>query len=844
MSAAGIDESPPPGSSAGVLPTARPRGEGRAAAAPQRKGKTIAAERARQRGPEVREADTPGPREPIFAAGFAALCALLTLVFFREFVLRPGTMPFGSDMLEEAYPLRNFAVEELAAGRPFPVWNPFSYSGIPFLETLPYPVYYPTSLLYFLIPLGRAIGWTFVLHFFAAGIFMFAFARRLGVSRWGAALAGLAFMLNGYLVSHLYAGQDGRMFAMSLMPLVFYFLRVGLDTRRLGPYLLMGGVVALQIFTPHVQVMYFSSLAAAAYFVTEAVRSWRREGPRTALAHAWKFGAAFTLAAVVAAVELWPTWTFLKWGVRGVLTGYAYASSWAMPPSELSALIAPDLVGSLESYWGTNPFKLHTEYLGAIPLLLAFAALLWGEARRVLFWALLGLAALIFALGAATPLHRLAYYVIPMIKSFRAPAMMIGVTAFCVATLAGLGFDAARAGFRGRRAAHDKERSTPVSWNARALAFWGLAAIVFFAWLLAAAAPETLAALTGAPGGEVADSGRAAARALAASRLVPSLGITALVWLAGAAILWWGVRGGRLPIAACAAALAFLLVIDLWRVDSRYLHVVEIERAFESGPAVEYLKAQEEPFRILPLPGSLGPNQSVLHRLESVGGLQKFRLVWYDRLIGGATLKNIALLPLWRVLNVRYVLSTQPLQAGFTRVHEGATAVYQWEGDAPRAWVAQESRVVDDEQALALLSDPAFDVRNVALLAEPPPEREEQSSPEPTSPERSSSVRYLEYTPNALEAEVVAAVPSMALFSEAYHPYWEATVDGRVTPVLRADVALRAVPVPAGTHRVRMEYRPRAFERARLVSLLGLAAALAYALAASPAFRAFRQRTR
>ena len=752
-------------------------------------------------------------------------------------------MPFGTDMLEEAFPLRNFAVEELKAGRPFPVWNPFAYSGIPFLETLPYPVFYPTSLLYFVISLGRAIGWSFVIHFCAAGIFMFALARRLGISRWGAALAGLAFMFNGYLVSHLYAGQDGRMFAMTLIPLVFYFLRVGLDTGRLAPFLLMGGAVALQIFTPHVQIMYFSSLAAVAYFLSEAAGIWRRSGPRPALAAASRFTAGYALAALVAAVQLWPTFTFLRWAVRGAEAGYVYASSWALPPGELSALIAPDLFGSLHTYWGPNFFKLHTEYMGAVPLVLALAAVLWAGRRRTLFWALLLLGSLLFALGAATPVHRLAYAFVPMIKSFRAPSMMIAVAAFAVATLAGFGFDAL-AGLRRRR-------EVPGWREGRSLVFLGVAALLVLAWILGAAAPQTLASLVG--GGEAELGGqRAAARAEALRAFPASFGIGVFAWLIAAGVLWWGLGRGAVAPPLAAAVLAGLLVLDLWRVDARYLGVVEIEREFAPGPADAFLARQEPPFRILALHGAMGPNEPILRRLEAVWGLQKFRLAWYDTLLGGSEAANLQRLPLWRVLNVRYVISQLPLDLpDLSRAFEGEPAVYRWEGEAPRAWIAAESRVTSDGEALRLLSDPAFEAHRVVLLAEPveppPPasavparDRAVESPAEgaldanparEAAPPPRAGVRYLEYAPNWLEAEVTAAAPSFAVFSEAYHPYWEATVDGRPAEVARADLALRAVAVPAGSHRVRMEYRPRAFERARIVSLGALAAVFAYAAA-------------
>jgi uncharacterized membrane protein YfhO len=46
--------------------------------------------------------------------------------------------------------------------------------------------------------------------------------------------------------------------------------------------------------------------------------------------------------------------------------------------------------------------------------------------------------------------------------------------------------------------------------------------------------------------------------------------------------------------------------------------------------------------------------------------------------------------------------------------------------------------------------------------------------------------------------------------ADTYDPGWKATVDGRDAPLLRANLAFRAVPVDAGRHTVEMRYRPAA----------------------------------
>ena len=79
---------------------------------------------------------------------------------------------------------------------------------------------------------------------------------------------------------------------------------------------------------------------------------------------------------------------------------------------------------------------------------------------------------------------------------------------------------------------------------------------------------------------------------------------------------------------------------------------------------------------------------------------------------------------------------------------------------------------------------------------------------------------------DSVRVDVDAPAPGWLLVNETFYPGWTATVDGRATPVLRADYLLRAVRLPPGRHLVRLVYAP-------LTYLLGATITLATALALS-----------
>jgi uncharacterized membrane protein YfhO len=107
-----------------------------------------------------------------------------------------------------------------------------------------------------------------------------------------------------------------------------------------------------------------------------------------------------------------------------------------------------------------------------------------------------------------------------------------------------------------------------------------------------------------------------------------------------------------------------------------------------------------------------------------------------------------------------------------------------------------ESRIGDIETLL----DPAFDPARAVVLPEPPP------LPAPSSFHGQAQV--VELLADRVRVDVDGSAPGLLVLADAYDPGWRARVDGEAVPVLRANVAFRAVPVPAGRHRIDMVYRP------------------------------------
>ena len=66
------------------------------------------------------------------------------------------------------------------------------------------------------------------------------------------------------------------------------------------------------------------------------------------------------------------------------------------------------------------------------------------------------------------------------------------------------------------------------------------------------------------------------------------------------------------------------------------------------------------------------------------------------------------------------------------------------------------------------------------------------------------------YEAQDVSLSVPASNPGgLLVLSDQWYPGWTATVDGRPAAIRRGDVALRAVALSPGAHRIRFRYQPR-----------------------------------
>ena len=138
---------------------------------------------------------------PAWTKRFAATLpwvAAVGLMWIYWSPLWQGGGLIGGDTYPYFMPQKAFYADEMRAGR-IPLWNPLVGHGYPQLAESQTGVLYPPNLwLYGNLSLNRAYVLSQMLHYVLAYLTTWLLARRLGITRWGAAFASLVFVYSWF----------------------------------------------------------------------------------------------------------------------------------------------------------------------------------------------------------------------------------------------------------------------------------------------------------------------------------------------------------------------------------------------------------------------------------------------------------------------------------------------------------------------------------------------------------------------------------------------------------------------------------------------------------------------
>lgn len=712
----------------------------------------------------------------------ALLAALCWLFYWR--LLTPNALDQVSfvegDFSGQFVAFAHYQAQRLGAGE-VPLWNPYNLGGHPFLADTQSAVFYPPRLLSiaFLNLTGgstpqrmyAALQTEAAAHALIGSLLMYAFCRALIETEYSvpAALIGaITFAYGGFLTGYAPL-QLAILEAAVWLPLALLgILQATRETERVrwAWFALSGVALGLTLLAGHPQTALYVIYLSLAYML------WRCGGRAHGRLRAFLIGALIfgVVGGGIAAVQLLHGWEYLSATTRGTLGFEAKGNGF--PFNDLLQIVLPGL------------FSLYSPlYFGITALML----IIYSAARlrpAEIFWFGALFIALGLSLGKGAILYDIFYQFAPGFSLFRQQERAAYIAAVAAAILAAQGAsdileDTAREALPRRYVA------IFLGIAAGALSF-SIAA--FVEWL---SAPEE----------SLANFQRVTFSLLIA--LIASLLLINLATYRNRYWLQWR-----------AAALIALIVFELFsfgRASPNFEPIPVAERLREPAAlAVLRADAADQPFFRV---DGVRENFGTLYNVPDIGGISPLRFAHVDRVLNLPNRERA-----WQLFGVRYVLTAdRELPAPSRVLYEeenpyNPVRLHALMQPLPlvrvmhRAWIEPE-----EAQAVGYLSDPAYDVAHTVMLSAPPPVS--------LSGAESQAARLVALEPERWLIEAESESAALLRLALVYDSNWIARVNGDPTPILRADIAFSAVPIPAGKSVVQLVYQPRNYALGALITL-------------------------
>lgn len=780
---------------------------------------------------------------------FLAVLLIVVLISFNK-ILFTDRIVRAPDIINEFYwgvlRYRDMAFWDIFRVNLTATWNQFINSGLTVEGgTASLSFLFFQRLLFWLIPAPVSVAWYMILHLFIGGAGMYCLCRLIGTGRYAALLAGAIFALAPENASLINAGHVMKIATISFAPWAFYFLEKAFRTRKVIFFLTTGLVLAFQFFHTHWQIAYYTCLCIGAYATIRSVGillSEREKAGTTLLKLTGLNLVTMLFFLSTVAISLLPLANWSADTTRGISSGsnmgkggldVEEAMSWSLPPEELVTFAIPGFFGLsrqeagenpkniLAYYWGRMNFTQTSDYLGLLPWLLLPLPLLFRRDRYT-WLAVAGIAGgILFSMGKYTPFYRLLFDYFPGINHFRVPKMMMFIPVM------GLGFLAAR----GLDLLLDADtRKTRVFRRylygllALPLCIGGLLGLELLwksHWL--SATGELLTRPTRYQQGPQ----------LAVQRwqnLVVETGIAAFV-AASYAIALYAFQRKWLSNAVIPVVLLGLFVADTGRVNAKFLFLVDepVKAKGIKTPTMEYLLAHNpDRYRVLPMNGT-DPMLYATNRIPVMFTSNPVQQQRWQNFLGSFQFPTA--MP--DMINLKYLVY-QPLQYEQERGYlgkkyvpvfnspDGKEIVLENRSVLPKGWLVSSVATVDDpRQALAVMQNPDFDPRSVALVESPPPIPMADPINQPAT--EPGSVKITRYEGERISVEATTTRNALLVLGEKYYRGWQATVDGKETEIHPVNHVLRGVYLPPGKHQVEFIFDPMPFKIGKWLTLASFA---------------------
>lgn len=356
---------------------------------------------------------------------FLIIIALLGALFFYKVILQ-GEVFYTGDNLTINLPSKLLFISYLTQGIA-PFWNPYIFSGSPFLADINNGLLSPINILYAFISPFRALSITIGFEIIGMGLSMYWYSRVRKISQLGSFLSAIVYMFSGSVLT-----QMGN---TAILNTIFWIVPLCISLERYaqnrkGVHALLSSVfLSLCLFGGHIQYWYYTALFSIVFIIFQKMEITAKIRWMLIL---------YIPFLILSAVQIVPFLEYAQFSTRP-----PHSLSFAGSESIVSYIrfIFPLFFGNVKEGTSWGAVANITGYIGILPLFIVLYSLFFIKKREVQFFTLGALISFLLSFGSRSVVYQAAFYLIPFFSRFRTPSAVLIIYSMCMACLVGYGFD-------------------------------------------------------------------------------------------------------------------------------------------------------------------------------------------------------------------------------------------------------------------------------------------------------------------------------------------------------------------------------------------------------------------
>jgi hypothetical protein len=328
--------------------------------------------------------------------------------------------------------------------------------------------------------------------------------------------------------------------------------------------------------------------------------------------------------------------------------------------------------------------------------------------------------------------------------------------------------------------------------------------------------------------------------------LAVSSGLKSAAYILIAAALLWAFIKDKVKMPVLLGGLGLIIAVDLIPVahdylnEKNYVDASEYDAEFVPRDVDRQIMKDPDPYyRVLDLSKNTYNDAGQAYFHKCVGGYHPAKMEIYQDLIDRQMSRGFNHEVL-NMLNTKYIIIGGQKSAPGVMPNRTACGnawfvdEVKWANTADEEMDGLKAANIGDTVAMPN----AFDPRKTAVM------RATFKSDMGTAPFGKDSAAYVkldQYGLDDISFKSSNSKDGLAVFSDIYYSKgWKAYVDGKETPIMKANYVLRAIRIPAGNHSIEFHFRPASFYNGQKVAMVSSILVILICLGAL--FSAFRKK--